>query len=93
MIKFDKPTNLDGAQLRQELLNANVKIGNTGTEVVIDEYGNFWLDISEVDKPKAEPIVAAHNGTIIAAEAKAQAKAALLERLGITQDEANLLLS
>lgn len=27
------------------------------------------------------------------AEAKAQAKAALLERLGITQDEANLLLS
>lgn len=31
--------------------------------------------------------------TLAEAEAKAQAKAALLERLGITQAEANLLLS
>ena len=33
------------------------------------------------------------NALIAEAEAKATAKAALLERLGITQDEANLLLS
>ena len=33
------------------------------------------------------------NALIAEAEAKATAKAALLERLGITQDEAKLLLS
>lgn len=35
----------------------------------------------------------AYKEFVAQAEAKAQAKAALLERLGITQDEANLLLS
>ena len=68
MIKFDKPKNLNGAELRKELLNAGVKIGDNGTEVVIDEYGDFWLDISKANVSKAEPIVAAHNGTVIASE-------------------------
>ena len=46
-----------------------------------DELAQIKLDAEDEKARKAE------------AEAKATAKAALLERLGITQDEANLLLS
>lgn len=45
------------------------------------EYSQHKLDIAEMQKRQIE------------SEAKAQAKAALLERLGITADEAKLLLS
>ncbi len=49
------------------------------------------LNKAEKDQQKIDEVeVAARKAE---AEAKAQAKAALLERLGITQDEANLLLS
>jgi hypothetical protein len=64
-----------------------VKIVNctTGEEIVRDaneqELAQMELDAANAVARKAE------------AEAKATAKAALLERLGITQDEANLLLS
>ena len=85
MIKFDKPKNLNGAELRKELLNAGVKIGDNGTEVVIDEYGDFWLDISKADVSK----------TIKAeAEAKAQAKASAegkLAALGLTTNDLRAL--
>ena len=50
-------------------------------EMNSDEYAQYELDQATQAAQKAE------------AEAKAQAKAVLLERLGITQDEANLLLS
>ena len=68
MIKFNKPKNLNGFELRNELNNAGIKINYGGSEVAIDEDGNFWLDISESDKVKAGSIVAAHNGTVIASE-------------------------
>ena len=68
MIKFNKPTNLNGFELRNELNNAGIKINYGGSEVAIDEDGNFWLDISESDKAQAESIVAAHNGTTIPPE-------------------------
>jgi hypothetical protein len=65
MIKFDKPTNLNGSELMAELNAAGVKI----TEApAIDGNGDFWLDIAAKDKAKAEPVVAAHNGTIVAPE-------------------------
>jgi hypothetical protein len=68
MIKFNKPTNLNGYELRNELNNAGIKINYGGSEVAIDEDGNFWLDISASDKLKAGSIVAAHNGTTIPPE-------------------------
>ncbi len=68
MIKFNKPTNLNGYELRNELNNAGIKINYGGSEVAIDENGNFWLDISESDKTQTESIVAAHNGTTIPPE-------------------------
>jgi hypothetical protein len=63
MIQFTKPTNLNGTELLKELVAAGVAITNWP---MIDGEGNFWLDIAEVDKAKATPVVAAHNGTIVA---------------------------
>jgi hypothetical protein len=65
MIKFDKPENLNGAELLSELKSAGVKVNDIP---MIDGNGDFWLDITESDKAKATPIVAAHNGTIVAPE-------------------------
>jgi hypothetical protein len=65
MIKFDKPENLNGAELLSELKSAGVKVNDIP---MIDGNGDFWLDILEADKTKATPIVAAHNGTIVAPE-------------------------
>ena len=89
MIQFTKPINLNGTELLAELNAEGVSITESA---MIDGEGNFWLDIAEADKAKATPIVAAHNGTVIAPDTSA-AKAALLAKLGISADEAKLLLS
>jgi hypothetical protein len=63
MQTFTKPTNLNGAELRQELNDAGVNITDDKTAVVLD--GDvLFLDIAAKDKAKAETVVAAHNGTI-----------------------------
>ena len=91
MITFDKPINLNGTELRKELNNANVKINDETNS--IDVEGNFInLDIANADKEKAALIIAAHNGTIVVPDNSA-AKAALLAKMGLTPDEAKLLLS
>ncbi len=64
MIQFTKPENLNGAELLAELKAGGVAIENWP----MLENNNFWLDIAEADKDKATPIVAAHNGTVIAPE-------------------------
>ena len=64
-----------------------VRIHNTETDEVIDremtdaEFAQYQADNKRLAAEKSE------------AEAKVQAKAELLERLGITEDEAKLLLS
>ena len=65
MIQFTKPQNLNGTELMAELSSAGVSILNSP---IIDGECNFWLDIAENDKAKAIPIVAAHNGTMVAPE-------------------------
>jgi len=65
MIQFNKPQNLNGAELLNKLKASGVTV--TGLPLV-DEDGNFWLDIVETDKIKATPIVDAHNGTTVAPE-------------------------
>ena len=65
MIKFIKPVNLNGAELLNELKQAGIDV--IGLPVV-DGNNDFWLDIAEADKAKATPIVAAHNGTLVAPE-------------------------
>ena len=64
-----------------------VRIHNTDTNEIIDremtnaEFAQYQIDQAAVEARKAE------------AEAQAQAKAELLERLGITADEAKLLIA
>lgn len=65
MIQFTKPTNLNGTELLAELNAGGVSITESP---IIDGDGNFWLDIADKDKAKAMPIVASHNGTIVAPE-------------------------
>lgn len=65
MIQFNKPVNLNGAELLDELQSAGVAIDSVP---LLDAEGNLWLDIHSKDSSKAEIVVAAHNGTIIAPE-------------------------
>lgn len=65
MIKFDKPTNLNGSELLTELNAGGVVITQTP---LIDGNGDLWLDIAQANKTKAESIVSAHNGTTISPE-------------------------
>jgi len=84
MIKFDKPQNLNGKQLRDELNSAGVEIAYLGREVKVDGNADLWLDIAEADKTKAKSIVNAHNGTIVAPEPTITDK---LANAGISLDE------
>jgi hypothetical protein len=67
--------------------NPMIRIHNTETDEVIDremtkaEFDQYKKDVAQTEANKAE------------AETRAQAKAELLERLGITADEAKLLLA
>ena len=88
MIEFNKPTNLNGKELLQELANEGVIV--TGRPEV--ELEILHLDIKAKDKDKAETIIAAHNGTITLPDRSAE-KAALLAKLGISEAEVALLLS
>jgi len=64
-----------------------IRIHNAETNEIIDREMNAEeLAQCELDKAKAEQDIAE-------AEAKAAQKAALLDRLGITEDEAKLLLA
>ena len=65
MIQFNKPENLNSAELLNELNAANISVIGLP---LIDENGLFWLNIAESDKDKTALIVAAHNGTITASE-------------------------
>ena len=69
MISFDKPNNLDGAKLIDELLAAGVEIiGNDDlahlgkTPPTLDGNGKLLLSIADKDKAKAQAVIATHNG-------------------------------
>jgi hypothetical protein len=60
MIQFNKPTNLNGNELIDELKSAGVTVNGIPE---VDAEGFLHLDIQAKDEAKAQPIVAAHNGT------------------------------
>lgn len=80
MIQFIKPKNLNGAELLEELKVAGI-IAKTPT---LDGDDNFWLDLDSNDEAKAKPIIAAHNGTMIAAELTINQK---LASVGLSIDD------
>lgn len=65
MIKFNKPANLNGTELLEELNAAGVAIDQSPT---VDGNGDLWLEINAKDETKAQAVVNAHNGTMIAPE-------------------------
>jgi hypothetical protein len=87
MIKFDKPKNLNGTELIDELNAGGVAVqGRPKADEI-----NLWLNIEAKDEAKAKPIVAAHNGTTVAPDKTAE-RQAILDRLGLTDEEAKILL-
>ena len=64
-----------------------IRIHNTQTDEVIDR------EMTNAEFVQYEAEQAAYQVSKAQAQAKADAKAALLDRLGITEDEAKLLLS
>ena len=67
--------------------NTTVVLHNLETGEIIEREMNA-AELKQAEKDKK-----AYQAEIAAVEAKAQAKAALLEKLGITEDEAKLLLA
>ena len=68
MISFDTPTNLNGAELLDELAVVGIVLDIVKQPPQLRADGRLYLDISETDKAKAETVVAAHNGTTVAPE-------------------------
>lgn len=81
MIKFNKPTNLNGTELLAELNSAGIAITEPP---LIDGNGDFWLDIAADDETAATPIVAAHNGTTVAPALTVEQK---LQSVGLNVDD------
>jgi len=68
MIKFNKPTNLNGSELLDELAAVGIILDDKTQAPVIDGNGDFWLDVKKSDEAKVAAVVAAHNGTTVASE-------------------------
>jgi hypothetical protein len=81
MIRFDKPINLNGAELLAELQSELVTISEDPT---IDGNGDLWLDIAESDKAIATTVVLAHNGRTVAPELTVSDK---LASVGLSIDD------
>ena len=78
MKQFDKPTNLNGAELLAELKAAGIK----ATKII--QNGNRNIEIDLDDEAKAKPIIEAHNGTVIPPEPTVEEK---LASLGLKLDD------
>jgi hypothetical protein len=81
MIKFNKPTNLNGTELIAELNAAGIVVSEPPFD---DGQGNLWLDIATSDEAIATAIVASHNGTTVAPEPTVAQK---LESVGVSLDD------
>lgn len=76
MIKFNKPENLNGAELLDELAAVGIVLDIIRQAPLIDGNGDFWLDVKKADEAKAAAVVAAHNGTTVAPEPTIEQKLA-----------------
>jgi hypothetical protein len=90
MIKFNKPENLNGAELLQELANVGIVLEPIIQSPIVDGNGNLWLDIDSADESKAAAVVAAHNGNTVAPEPSIGDK---LASVGVSIDDLKAALS
>ncbi len=68
MIKFNKPINLNGSELLDELAAVGIVLDKFTQAPIVDGNGNLWLDIDPADESATTAVVAAHNGTTVAPE-------------------------
>lgn len=76
MIKFDKPQNLNGAELLDELAAVGIVLDKLTECPILDGNNDLWLNIKAEDENKAAAVVAAHNGTTVAPEPTIEEKLA-----------------
>ena len=88
MQSFNKPENLNGAELRIELRAAGVEIADFPGGIRVDE-NTIYLDIKEDESAKAQQILSKHNGTTSPKEPSAADK---LAAAGLTVDDLKQLL-
>lgn len=81
------PTQFNGVQLAQELRSAKIKLN----DYLRLNNDILELDILQKDEIKAKEIIEAHIGVDNSAAIAAQ-RQAILDRLGLTAEEAQLLL-
>lgn len=86
MIKFNKPVNLNGVELLNELQAVGINVIGIPS---IEEDGFLWLDIEQSNESLAATIVANHNGTTVAPEPTPADK---LAAAGLTVDELKAVL-
>jgi hypothetical protein len=84
MIKFNKPQNLNGAELLDELAAVGIVLDKREQAPLIDGNGDFWLDVQPADQAKAAAVVAAHNGNTVVPEPTIADK---LASVGLSLDE------
>lgn len=89
MIKFEKPINLNGQELREELRQQGIAISDDRNAVNVDENNELLLDIDSKYKAKAAVVVANHNGTVIAPEPTITDK---LSSVGLNIDDLKMAL-
>jgi hypothetical protein len=89
VISFNKPENLNGSELRQELLEAGVSISQSISAISVEADGRLYLDIMPQDEAKATSVVAGHNGTIIPPQPTIENK---LQAAGLTVNELKQIL-
>ena len=84
MIQFNKPENLNGLELLDELAAVGIVLDKMEQAPVVESDGSMWLDINPTDESTAAAVVAAHNGTTVAPEPTIADK---LASVGLSLDE------
>lgn len=67
---FNRPNNLNGAELKNELKNVGIEVDS------IVDFANGYIGFDTDDETKAAKVVEKHNGTLVAAEPTAIEKLA-----------------
>jgi hypothetical protein len=76
VIKFNKPENLNGLELLDELAAVGIILDKMEQAPLVESDGSLWLDIKPADEAKAAAVVATHNGTTVAPEPTIETKLA-----------------
>lgn len=92
MLTFNKPNKLNGTQLIHELFLVGITLKNN-KYIQDTSDGYIHLDIDNEHFNQAKEIVDLHIGQDVFLDERATEKQSILDRLGITADEAKLLLS